>query len=687
MSKDFLLELGCEELPSAAVKSLSEAMRLAMVQSLEKAQLNFDRVEAYATPRRLALMITALADSQPAQQSQRRGPAVTQAFDEQGQPTRALLGFAKSCGVDCSALTRLQTDNGEWMVYEQHQEGRSSMALLPEIICDIMHKLPLVKPMRWGSREDEFARPVHWLVALYGESVLALELFGIQSDRYTRGHRFHANHSIALTQAGDYVPTLEKAFVRVDFAERQQQIVQQIETIAGQQQAQAIVPQSLLDEVTSIVEWPVAILAHFDETFLQVPQEALIAAMQEHQKCFALQDAQGKLLPAFITVANIASSSPERVRAGNEKVMRARLSDASFFFEQDKKIPLQAHIEGTRRVVFQEKLGSLYDKTERIQRLMLPLAQQLSLDPTEAEQAARLSKCDLLSGMVGEFPELQGVMGYYYALHHQESEALAQALGEQYLPRFAKDALPLSLMGKALSLVDRLDTLVGIFAIGQKPSGVKDPFKLRRHALAVVRLLASIPVPLSLQTWLDKSLAMYGNQLDSHKSQYPELHAFIIERLMSHYQGQGIAAEAIQAVLAVEKDCIVDIEKRLYALTQFMTRPEARVLAAACKRVDNILRQQEVDAAPVDETLFQEAAERQLWQQIQRLSPQHLAVGEAVDYAALLHHLAELKEPVDRFFDQVMVMVEAEALRANRLRLLLALQKRLQAVADISVLS
>lgn len=686
MSKDFLFEMGCEELPSAAVKQLSEALYDAMKNVLEKAQLDYKTMKVYATPRRLAIFISEMAETQPEQHQQRRGPAVQQAFDAQGNPSRALEGFARSCGVEVAQLDRLQTDKGEWMVYEQRMAGQKTVDLLADLVTQTLYSLPIAKPMRWGLGEDEFVRPVHWILALWGEDCLPMHCFGIKSDRYTRGHRFHANKLIEIQKPQAYIETLRNAYVLADFVERREEIVRQIENIANEQDAKAVIPPELLDEVTSIVEWPVALIAKFEAKFLEVPPEALIAAMQEHQKCFALKNKADDLLPLFITISNIESSKKSQVIAGNEKVMRARLSDAAFFYTQDRKIPLRSRIEETKRVVFQAKLGSLYDKSERIRQLILSLAEALDLNRIEAQNVAELSKCDLLTGMVGEFPELQGLMGYYYALHDKEAEAVAIALNEQYMPRFAKDDLPESLLGKALSLADRLDTLTGIFAIGQKPSGVKDPFKLRRHALAVVRLLVSLPFPISLKHCLDSALLAFDPNLDFSKSQFAELKPFILERLISHYTAQGFSHERIHSVLAVQDDCFYDFDRRLKALSEFEQRSEAEALSAACKRVDNILRQQTVPDTEVNETLLQESAEKKLWQHVTALSRQIAEYQEQQNYDALLRHLAELKVPVDTFFDSVMVMAEDTDLRNNRLSLLMNLQNQLKSVADISLL-
>ena len=467
MINDFIFELGCEELPSGAVWPLADEFANHLLAALDKAQLAYGVVKRFATPRRIALLINALQTEQASQQVTRRGPAAVAAFDKEGNPTPALIGFAKSCNVGIEALTRIQTDKGDWMVYEFESAGVKTKDLLPTLIQQALAALPIAKPMRWGSGDDEFARPVHWAVALYGDEVIGDALLGVATGRTSRGHRFHHPQELTISSAQSYESQLHEAFVVADFAARRELIKVQIQQLAATHQAIPVMPDALLDEVTSIVEWPQALIANFEKEFLEVPPEALIASMQSHQKSFALKDQEGNLLPYFITVANIASTNPQQVIAGNEKVMRARLSDAAFFFKQDKKHSLSEYIPATEQVIFQVKLGSLQDKVLRVKALMIHLSQLLDISEEKAVRAAVLSKCDLLTGMVGEFPELQGLMGYYYACNDGEDIQIATALNEQYMPRFAADNLPQSNLGLALSLADRLDTLVGIFAIGQ----------------------------------------------------------------------------------------------------------------------------------------------------------------------------------------------------------------------------
>lgn len=687
MVNDFIFELGCEELPSGSVWPLADEFANQLLAALDKAQLSYGEVKRFATPRRIALIIHELQAEQQSQLVVRRGPAVAAAYDKEGKPAPALLGFAKSCGVGLEQLSRIATDKGDWIIYESMSDGKKTTELLPGIVSHALAALPIAKPMRWGDGDDEFARPVHWAVMLYGDDVVEHQLLGIKTGRHSRGHRFHHPEPIEIASAQSYEAQMKEGLVLADFALRKQVIKEQIEKLAASRQATVVMPEDLLDEVTSIVEWPQALMANFEDEFLEVPAESLIASMQSHQKCFALKDQQGKLLPHFITVSNIASTNPQQVILGNEKVMRARLSDAAFFFRQDKKQPLSNHIVATEQVVFQAKLGSLQDKALRVKLMMSYLSPALNLPLEQAERAAELSKCDLLTGMVGEFPELQGLMGYYYALHDGENPAVAQALNEQYMPRFAADALPESTLGMALSLADRIDTLVGIFAIGQKPSGAKDPFKLRRHALAVVRLLVAIPAPLSLNTLLEQAVVHYGNAISIEPHLILELKTFILERLQSYYQAQGLGVDLVHAVCARQDDWLYDLDKRLHALQTFICLPEAASLSAACKRVNNLLNHVgESTLVAINESLLEEGAEQSLFSHINQVEDAVEPLYVSAEYGSLLKLLASLKEPVDAFFDKVMVMVEDEAIKANRLALLASLQKLLQGVADISLL-
>lgn len=689
MSNDFLFELGTEELPSASVKPLAEALAEHLSQSFHDAGLAFGTVRPFATPRRLAVLIRDVDTLQPSQKISRRGPALAAGMTAEGEPTRALMGFARSCAVSVDELIKFETDKGVWWGYESIQEGMPTKDLLPAMVNEALAKLPLKKPMRWGSGEAEFARPVHWAVLLFGQEVVETDVFGVTTGQLTFGHRFHHPQAIKLENPLDYEAMLHEAFVIADFNLRFNTIKTQIEQLAAENDLIAVMPDELLNEVTSIVECPNALLAGFAPEFLDVPAEALIEAMQVHQKCFALKDQYDSLQPYFITVANILSHQPEQVVAGNEKVMRARLSDAAFFFHQDKKQPLASHYEQTAQVVFEAKLGTLQEKSNRVAVLLEALSQPLQLDVQEALRAAYLSKCDLMTGMVGEFPELQGTMGFYYASHDGESKPVALALQEQYLPRFAKDKLPQSDLGRALSLADRMDTLVGIFAIGKKPTGVKDPFKLRRHALAVVRLLVSIPTKLQVSTLINQSLQTYQGKFNGIEDAIADLKSFILDRMQSFYQAQGVGLDVIYAVKAREDDWLFDVEKRIKALQSFILLPEAASLSQACKRVNNILNHATFskDNKAVRDDLLKEPAEKALFVKMQDISATIRPLYSKGDYVAILSAMATLKMPVDAFFNEVMVMVDDLSLKENRLSLLVALQDLLQGVADISKLT
>lgn len=687
MLNDLLLELGTEELPSGAVLPLAEALAHQLEMALTKENIPHGKVHTFATPRRLAVLIHEVEGVQGNQKISRRGPAMAAALSPEGQPLPALLGFAKSCGVDVKELTTVKTDKGEWWMYEAENPGAKTCDLLPGIINDVIAALPIAKPMRWGDGDAAFVRPVHWVVLLLGDDVVDARVLGVKTGRHTFGHRFHGSEKINIPTPRAYEALLKNAFVIANFAERRQMIVEQINQIAKKHDFEPIMPEALVDEVTSIVEWPQALLANFEPEFLEVPSEALIASMQSHQKCFALRDTHQQLLPHFITVANIASIHPEQVILGNEKVMRARLSDAAFFFRQDQRQTLYQYRTGMENVVFQARLGSLQDKVNRLQALMEHLVHPLQLKNSQAIRVAELSKCDLMTGMVGEFPELQGLMGCYYALHDNEDEAVAQALNEQYMPRFSGDELPKSSLGLALSLADRLDTLVGAFAIGQKPTGDKDPFKLRRHALAVVRLLLSTKAALNLSALIQDTLRGYED-LPSSDACIVELKPFILERLHSYYQGIGVSQDLVYAVRARQDDWLYDLDKRVQALMHFIKQPEAISLSAACKRVNNLLQQAEIDPRlhEVDESRFTEAAEKALFEHIRTVEQRISPLYSCGDYAQILSQLASLHGPVDHFFEHVMVMIDDGVIKQNRLSLLARLQNVLQGVADISLL-
>ncbi len=682
---DLLLELGCEELPPTLLKKLSEALATSIEAGLTEAGIPFATTEVYATPRRLAVIVKALDSYQPDQAIERRGPALAAAYKE-GEPSKAALGFAKSCGVELSELETLETAKGSWLVFRSTQKGQSTASLLPALVNKAFANLPVPKRMRWGASRIEFSRPVHWLVLLHGNHVVPAEVMGLTSDRITFGHRFHAPEPIQLVDPSVYQSNLKDAKVMVSFAERREVIRHQVLAEATKHKATAVIDESLLDEVTGLVEWPVALTGSFDESFLEVPDACLISSMKANQKYFHLVDAKGALLPLFITISNIESLDPAVVIAGNEKVIRPRLADAAFFFDSDKKTPLADRYQGLEGVVFQQQLGTLADKSQRVSVLAQAIAKQIQANPKLVERAAYLSKCDLNTEMVLEFPELQGIMGEAYAQQDGEPAAVSLALREQYLPRNPSDDLPASPEGICLALADRLDTLTGIFGIGQKPSGVRDPFALRRAALAVLNILVNRQLDLDLKELIHLALEQHKN-LPKAAEVENELLDYMLDRFRAWYQAEGIATGVFLAVRGRGVTHPYDFDRRVQAVASFSKLEEASALAAANKRVNNILSKLSTPlATEVDSKLLTEAAEIELAKQVatkrSEVAP-HYAKG---DYQAALHCLADLRDAVDSFFDDVMVMTEDEAIRNNRLALLASLQALFMHTADISQL-
>jgi glycyl-tRNA synthetase beta chain len=684
-----LFELGMEELPPKALPALRDALRNDCLLRLREAGIEPTGVTAFATPRRLALLLEGIPARQPDQVHERRGPAVAAAFDASGAPSKAAQGFARSCGVAVEDLGREHTDKGEYLVFREARAGAALEQLLPEIFAASLGALPTPKRMRWGSSEVEFVRPVHWLVVLHGDRVVEMELLGLRSGRVTRGHRFHCPQVLELAHARDYPVVLERdGMVQASFEDRRESIRGQIEAEAAGVGGRALIDAELLDEVTALVEWPVALTGSFDARFLGVPQEALISTMQDNQKYFPLVDADGHMLPRFIVISNIRSRYPEAVRSGNERVLRPRFADAEFFWEQDRRETLASREPWLATVVFERRLGTLADKSRRLARLMETLAEPMDLDPQLARRAALLAKCDLGTRMVFEFPELQGTMGRYYALHDREPLPLAQALEQHYWPRQAGAALPEGPLAQALALADRLDTLVGIFAIGKEPSGAKDPFALRRAALGLLRILVEKELPLALTPLLDAAAATVAEQVPDAATAVPRVRNYILERLRGYLLEQGMAPEVFEAVAAVDPDAPLDFVRRARAVTLFRERPEAEALAAANKRIQNLLRKSEEELhGEVDEALLQSPAEQLLLEALRGIEPRVAAAVERGDYVSAMEDLAGLRAPVDAFFDDVMVMVEDPALRRNRLALLARLARRFDAVADISRLA
>ncbi len=724
--RDFLVELGTEELPPGALRTLELAFAQGVRAGLHKAALAHGEVCSFATPRRLAVLVRRLAARQPDQHIKRRGPPAAVAFDAAGDPTRAVLAFAAGCGVEVDALQRLDEGKGEFMFHVATQSGAAVTELLPAIVQAALDALPIPRRMHWGSGTAEFVRPVHWLLMLYGKDVVAAMLLDTAAGHHTRGHRFHAPKPLRVGSPAAYERLLrERGYVRADFAARRDFIRASVTTVAAQLGGTALLGDALLDEVTALVEWPVALAGHFEERFLQLPREVLISTLQDHQRYFAVEHRDGRLLPAFITVSNIESRDPTQVRAGNERVVRPRLADAAFFWEQDRKHSLASRREGLEKMTFQVKLGSLGDKIRRVQSLAGEIAAAGVGERLAAQRAAELCKCDLLTAMVGEFPELQGIMGSYYALADGETAEIAGAIREHYLPRGAGDALPKSAAGIAVALADRLDTLAGIFAIDEKPTGTKDPFGLRRAAIGVLRILIEKRLDLDLRHFIGCALSAVQVDIGRIRQQrnteattaaraelsataslsettpavadadtLAHIYDFIMERLRVYYlEGgntpqQGAAAlttEMFDAVLATQPRSPLDFDLRLRALSTFLELPESGSLAAANKRIGNILRKSgDGGKTNVEVEALREPAEIRLFDAMCSLRQ---AVSSAVaqgEYANALGRLAQLRPPVDAFFEQVLVMDEDPRLRANRLALLAQLHGLFMGIADLS---
>lgn len=681
-AQDFLVELGTEELPPKALKQLAEAFLAGVEKGLKDAGLGYQAARYYAAPRRLAVLVEQLATQQPDRTQQMDGPPLQAAFNAEGQPTPAALGFARKCGVELSELDQ----SGPRLRFVQSIAGQAASELLPGIVDQALAGLPIAKRMRWGAGKTEFVRPTQWLVMLLGEQVVPCEILSQQASNQSFGHRFHHPQAVTISHAAGYADDLRKAHVVADFAERRELIRRRVAELAAEQQGTAIVPDSLLDEVTALVEWPVPLVCSFEERFLEVPQEALISTMQDNQKYFCLLDANHKLLPRFITVANIDSTDPAQIIAGNEKVVRPRLTDAEFFFQQDLKHPLEQNNERLANVVFQAELGSVHDKALRVSSLAAFIAESIGGEPANASRAGLLSKCDLASEMVGEFPELQGIAGYYYAQHDGEAEDVALALNEQYMPRGAGAELPSTLTGAAVALADKLDTLVGIFGIGMLPTGSKDPYALRRAALGVLRILIEKKLELDLHTALQTAVNQYGSVVKG-EGLVDQVQDFIFDRLRARYEDEGIDVAVYQSVRAVHPDSPLDFDQRVQAVQAFRRLPEAEALAAANKRVANILAKAD-DTLPgaVDQALLSEAAEQALAAAVAAAEDAVKPLAAQRQYNATLNSLAALREPVDAFFDQVLVNAEDAQVKANRYALLARLRGLFLGVADISLL-
>lgn len=711
--QSLLIELGTEELPPKALDDLIAAFSDGIVQGLIKRGVSIDKkqVHAYGAPRRLAVLIDEVPQRQPDQTIERRGPAYQAGMDAQGLPTPALQGFARSCGVEVADLEKLETDKGSWFVHRAHKLGEETVKLIPAIAQEAIKSLPIPKPMRWGDRELSFIRPVHWLVMLLGDQIIEGELLGLKADRMSRGHRFHAPKSVWIARAEEYVETLRSAHVMVDQHERRAVIVDAVDQLAKNLGGAARKPQSLLDEVKHLVEWPVAIACTFERDFLSVPAEALVMTMESNQKFFSVEDNQGNLSEHFIGIANIESTDPAQIRKGYERVIRPRFADAKFFYEEDLKTPLAQHQESLKTITYQQQLGSVWDKVCRVGQLALYVAKQMQaqgvvIDPAQADLAARLYKCDLMTRMVGEFPELQGVMGRNYALAQGVAESIARAIEESYWPRFAGDAIAASALGRALAIAEKLDTLAGLFTVGQKPSGNKDPFSLRRQALGLARTLIEADLDLDIHALMHDALELAERQSQSFTAQknkndgsivkttrnerVADLYDFLMERLRAYYAEQGIRSDVFDAVLVLRPVSLSDFNRRIHAVVAFARLPEANALAAANKRIGNMLRQAQEKNENLSQvlslSLLKDEAEKTLANNLaQQSSLAKQALGQS-DYLSAFKFLAALRASIDLFFEHVMVMDDDPQVRANRLALLRDLRSQFLTIADIGLL-
>ena len=685
-TQNFLVEIGTEELPPKALKTLATSFADNVEAELNQAGLTFDKIEWFAAPRRLAVKVLNLATQQPSKEIEKRGPAVSAAFDAEGKPTKAAEGWARGCGITVDQAERIATDKGEWLVHRAKIEGQPTKNLLNYIVANALAKLPIPKPMRWADKTVQFIRPVHTVAMLLGDELIEGEILGVASARTIRGHRFLGEKEFEIQHADQYPQLLhEKGSVIADFNERKAEILAKSQAKATALGGVADIEESLLEEVTSLVEYPNVLAAKFEERFLAVPAEALVYTMKGDQKYFPIYDKDGKLLPHFIFVSNINPEDPTAIIEGNEKVVRPRLTDAEFFFKTDLKQKLVDRLPRLETVLFQQQLGTLKDKTDRIEQLTGEIAKQIGADEAKAKRAGLLSKCDLMTNMVFEFTDTQGVMGMHYARHDGEDEEVAVALNEQYMPRFAGDELPKSLVASAVALADKFDTLTGIFGIGQAPKGSADPFALRRAALGALRIIVEKNLPLDLEDLVKKSAALFGDKL-TNQNVVTDVVDFMLGRFRAWYQDEGIAVDVIQAVLARRPTRPADFDARVRAVSHFRTLDSAEALAAANKRVSNILAKADAAIGEINLTACVEPAEKALAEAVLALRTEVQPLIAQGDYTAVLDKLANLRAPVDNFFDNVMVNAEDPALRQNRLAILNTLQGLFLQVADISVL-
>jgi len=697
---DLLFELGCEELPPKTLLTLSHALSDGIINGLKEADLSYGEVKSYATPRRLAVLILDLNATQPDKVVEKRGPALKAAYDNEGNPSKAAVGFAQSCGTSFDQLEQLKTDKGEWLIFKQAVQGQTTVELMPEIIRKSIAALPIAKRMRWGNNSAEFVRPVHWAVLLYGDSVIEAEILGLKTDRVTRGHRFHSTGKITISSPQNYAQTLlEQGSVIADFEQRKDIIRARANEAAAKIGGMAHIEEDLLNEISALNEYPVPVIGNFDPRFLALPKEVLITTMQSNQKYFPVVNppqspftkggsgTQGDLLAHFITFSNLESTNPASIQRGNERVILPRFADAEFFWNQDRKQSLAERGESLKTIVFQQKLGTLYDKTQRLQALSAYIAEKLNADVSLAKRAAELAKTDLMTNMVSEFANLQGIMGRYYALADGENPQVAQALEEQYFPKQSGTATPASVIGQILSIADKTDTLVGIFSAGLLPTGDKDPYGLRRAALGILRTIIENKLDLNIVELLSVALNQFNHAFDKAATE-TLVSDFVFERLRGYCLEQGFSHDEFEAVLAIKPVQPLDFIARLQAVKAFRALPEAESLAAANKRISNILKKSELNISNVviNESIFVDKEEKALYEIAHHLALDIEPLLNKGDYQGALFCLAKLQQPVDNFFDNIMVNCENLKLRANRLSMLDRLRTEFLRIADISKL-
>lgn len=683
-TNDLLFELGCEELPPKSLLKLSNALLNGIESGLKEANLAYSSAHAYASPRRLAVIIKALNSAQPDKSVEKRGPAVQAAFSDDGTPSKAAEGFARGCGTTVDKLDRLKTDKGEWLAFNQEVKGLATEQLIPEIIAKSIHLLPIAKRMRWGSYNTEFVRPVHWAVLLFGENVIEAEILGLKTGNQSQGHRFHAPEAVTIKNADSYLTTLEQCKVIADFSQRQQIIKEKANAAADSVASVAHIEADLLEEIAALNEWPVPVLGNFDGRFLELPNEVLITTMQSNQKYFPIKNKDGDLLAHFITFSNIESSHPQSIQEGNERVIMPRLADAEFFWKQDRKQKLEDRVASLETIVFQKTLGTLGDKTKRVEQLAEYIAQQLNADVTLAKRAAYLAKTDLMTDMVGEFASLQGIVGRYYALADNEPAEVAIAIEEQYFPKQSGSATPASRTGQILSLAEKIDTLTGIFSANLIPTGDKDPYALRRATLGSLRIIIENNLDLDIVELINVALEQFSHDFDKAKTQ-KLVTDFVFDRLKGYCLDLGNSADEFDAVISVKPSKPLDFIQRLQAVKAFRALPEAESLAAANKRIINILKKSETKAAESISGLVEEQ-EKTLHSAALESAKAIQPLLDKKDYQATLTRLAQLKDDVDAFFDNVMVNTDDLELRASRLALLSMLSSQFLKIADISKL-